>query len=137
MRLFAAFLVAGIAVSGSVHASSIVIVEGTAGSPSSVSVDAPKSVTRSIIALGAPSVDTGKVAAIETKPASTNHEMGPELMVIRGGEVGSVSPEPAAIAPTPADAAPAQQAAAGDQAPLPVTPDGAAVDPASAPVETE
>jgi hypothetical protein len=137
MRLFAAFLVAGIAVSGSAHASSIVIVEATAASPSSVSVDAPKSATRSIIALGAPMVDTSKVAAIETKPTSTNHEMGPELMVIRGGEVGSVSPNPAAIAPAPADPAPAQQAAAGDQAPLPVTPDGTATDPASAPVETE
>lgn len=137
MRLFAAFLVVGVAVSGLAHASSIVIVEATAVSPSSVNVDAPKSATRSIVALGAPSVDTGKVAAIETKPASTNHEMGPELMVIRGGEVGSASPEPSAAAPVAAEAAPAQQAAAGDQAPLPVAPDGAAIDPASAPVETE
>lgn len=137
MRLFAAFLVAGIAVSGSVHASSIVIVEGNAASPSSVSVDAPKSATRSIVAIGAASVDTGKVAAIDTKPASTNREMGPELMVIRGGEVGSASPEPAAIAPALADAAPAQQAAAGDQAPLPAPADGTAINPASTPVETE
>ncbi|MDR7222446.1 hypothetical protein [Aminobacter aminovorans] len=137
MRLFAAFLVVGVAVSGSAHASSIVIVEATAASPSSVSVDAPTTATRSIVALGAPQVDASKVAAIDAKPASPDHGMGPELMVIRGGEVGSASPEPSAAAPVAAEAAPAQQAATGDQAPLPVAPDGAAIDPASAPVETE
>ncbi|GAA2852573.1 hypothetical protein EDC40_101698 [Aminobacter aminovorans] len=135
MRLSAAFLVAGIAMSGSAHASSIVIVEATAASPSSVNVEAPKSATRSIVAIGAPSLDAGKVAAIDTKP--TSREMGPELMVIRSGEVGSASPETSAAAPAAAEAVPAQQAATGDQAPLPVAPDGTATDPASTHVKTE
>ena len=137
MRLSAAFLVAGIAMSGSAHASSIVIVEATAASPSSVNVEAPKSATRSIVAIGAPSLDAGKVAAIDTKPTSRDHEMGPELMVIRSGEVGSASPETSAAAPAAAEAVPAQQAATGDQAPLPVSPDGTATDPASTHVKTE
>ncbi|MBE1202902.1 hypothetical protein [Aminobacter carboxidus] len=137
MRLLAAFLVAGITASASVHASSIVIVEGKAVSPSSVAVDAPKSATRSIVEIGAPSVDTGKVAAIETKPASINHKMGPELMVIRGGEVGSASPEPASIAPASPDAAPAPQTAAEGQTPLPASSDGTVGEPAQAVAPTE
>ncbi|AMS43782.1 MULTISPECIES: hypothetical protein [Aminobacter] len=137
MRLCAAFLVAGIAASGTAHASSIVIVEASAASPSSVSVDAPKSASRSIVALGAAQVDAGKVAAIEAEPTSTNHKMGPELMVIRGGEVGSASPDTSAGAPVAAEAVPAQQAATGDQSPLPVAPDGTPIDPAPAHVKTE
>ncbi|WP_395447727.1 hypothetical protein ACHMW7_22815 [Aminobacter sp. UC22_36] len=137
MRLFAAFLVAGVAVSGSVHASSIVIVEGSAASPSSVAVDAPKSAASSIVAIGAPSVDTGKVAAIDTRPTSINRKMGPELMVIRGGEVGSASPEPATIAPASPDVAPTQQAAAEGQTLLPPSSDGTVGEPAQAVVPTE
>jgi hypothetical protein len=137
MRLFAAFLVAGVAVSGSVHASSIIMVEASAASPSSVAVDAPKSAARSIVAIGAPAVDTGKVAAIDTRPTSINRKMGPELMVIRGGEVGSASPEPATIAPASPDVAPTQQAAAEGQAPLPASSDGAVGEPAQAVAPTE
>ena len=109
MRLFAAFLAAGISMSGTAHASSIIVVEGDATSPSSVLVDAPKS-TRSIVEIGVPSIDTGKVAAIASKISAS--KLGAELMVIRGGDVGSASPDPATVAP-------AQQAAAGDQAPMP------------------
>lgn len=117
MRLFAALLTAGITVSGSAYASSIIIVEGGATSPSSILVDVPQSTPRSIVEIGVPSIDAGKVAAIDAAPKSSGTKMGAELMVIRGGEVGSASPEPAAIAPTSADAAPTQQASAGDQAP--------------------
>lgn len=137
MRLCAAFLVAGITVSGSAHASSIVIVEASVASPSSVSVGAPKSASRSIIALGAPRVDAGKVAAIDTKPTKAGHRMGPELMVIRGGEVGSASLETSAATAVATEAAPAQQAATGDQAPLPVAPDGTPIDPVPTHIKTE
>lgn len=129
MRLFAAFLAAGISMSGSADASSIIVVEGDATSPSSVLVNAPGSAARSIVEIGVPSIDTGKVAAIDASPKSSGTKMGPELTVIRGGEVGSASPEPAAIAATSADAAPAQQASAGDQAP--------AVEPATTAVEPQ
>lgn len=129
MRLFAACLAAGITASGTAYASSIIIVEGDATSPSSILVDAPQSAARSIVEIGAPAVDTGKVAAIDAAPKSSGAKMSAELMVIRGGEVGRASPEPAASAPTSADAAPAQQASAGDQAP--------AVEPATAPVEPQ
>ncbi|PWK68194.1 hypothetical protein [Aminobacter sp. AP02] len=111
MRLFAAFLAAGISMSGAAHASSIIVVEGDATSPSSILVGAPKSAS-SIIAIGVPSIDAGKVAAVDSSSKSKATKLGGELMVIRGGEVGSASPEPAA-------AAPAQQAATGDQAPMP------------------
>lgn len=112
MRLFAAFLAAGISMSGTAYGSSIIVVEGDGTSPSSVLVDAPKSAGRSIVDVGVPSIDTGKVAAIDASAKISNAKAGGELMVIRGGDVGSASPEPAAMAP-------AQQAAAGDQAPLP------------------
>lgn len=132
MRLSAAFLVAAaIAMSGTVHAASIVNVTSDGSSPSSVSVGLPESASSSIVAIGMPGIDAGKVAAVEAK--SSSPELAPELMVIRGGEVGSASPEPLAVA---APATPSQQTTAGDQPPLPASSDGSAADPAAAPVET-
>lgn len=135
MCLSAAFLVAAaIAMSGTVHAASIVNVASDGSSPSSVSVGLPESASGSLVAIGMPGIDAGKVAAVDTEDAS--RELAPELMVIRGGEVGSASPEPLAVAVPTTSAAPAQQAAAGDQPPLPASSDGSAADPAAAPVET-
>lgn len=118
MRLFAAFLVAGIAASGSAHSSSFVFLESSATSPSTVFVGLSEPVAGSFVVLGTMPVDTGKVAAVDARP--TSRRMGPELMVIRGGEIGSASPEPSSIAPSAVAAAPARQAA-GNEAPLPAT----------------
>lgn len=135
MRLFAAFIVAGLSVSGTAHAeSSIIILHGSGQSPSSVSVGQANMPSRSIIELGTtmPSIDTGKVAAIDASSEGSGHAMGLELMVIRGGEIGSVSPEPVAAASP--DAATTQQAEAGEQVPMPAT-EGTAVDPAASATE--
>lgn len=118
MRLTAAFLFAGIAASGSAHASSFIFLDSNAMSPSSIFVGLSEPEATSIVALGSMPLDTGKVAAVDPQP--TSRRMGPELMVIRGGEIGSASTEPSSIAPSAVAAAPAQQAA-GNEAPLPAT----------------
>lgn len=126
MRLFAAFLVAGMAVTGAAQASSLVFVPDSKTSPSSVEVGAPK-VAISVVALGAPAMDTSKVAAVAT---TSTPRIRQNVMVIRSGEIGDASADPLPIAqPDQASAAPAQQAAA-DAQPVPVSTNEPATTPA-------
>ncbi|WP_378943952.1 hypothetical protein [Mesorhizobium sp. ANAO-SY3R2] len=117
MRLTAVLLAAGIATSGSAHASSFVFLDSDATSPSSIFVGLNEPVATSFIALGTLPLDTNNVAAVDPQPKS--HRMGPDLMVIRGGEIGSASPEPSLVAPSAVAVAPTQQA--GNEAPMPAT----------------
>ncbi len=118
MRLFAAFLVVGMAAAGATQASSLVFVPDSETSPSLVEVGAPK-VAVSIVALGASAVDTRNVAAIA---AASAPRMRQDVMVIRSGEIGDASADPAPAAqPAQASAAPAQQQAAADAQPAPAS----------------
>ena len=111
MRLIVAFLVAGMAPA---HASSIVYLQDSKSSPSSTQVGAPKAAV-SLVELGTPTVDPGKVAAVKAEP----NRLGAQLMVIRGGEVGGAStpPQPARqVASTSGTAAPPLPQAAEDSA---------------------
>ena len=127
MRLFAAFLVAGMAAAGTAQASSLIFLPDSKTGPSSVEVGAPK-VAVSVVALGAPSVDTSKVAAIA---ATSALKMRQDVTVIRSGEVGAASADPLPVAqPAQASMAPAQQAAA-DAQPVPASTNEPAATPAT------
>ncbi|WP_269932102.1 hypothetical protein [Aminobacter sp. HY435] len=113
MRLVVAVVVAGIAGSGATHASSIVELGDSAASPSAIIAGAGQWDPTSIIELGAPAIDSGKVAAVGAK-------MGPEPMVMRGGEIGHAAADPVVATP-PAPGSPATPEAAdtqGEQAPV-------------------
>ncbi|ODT56523.1 MAG: hypothetical protein ABS59_00680 [Methylobacterium sp. SCN 67-24] len=123
MRLLVAFLVTGVAAS-TAHASSIVYLQDSKTSPSSTQVGAPKTAI-SLVELGTPAVDPGKVAAVTAEP----NRLGAQLMVIRGGEVGGASapPQPARqVASTSGDARPSAQ-------PLPQATEDSAAEPAVRP----
>lgn len=127
MRLFAAFLVAGMAAAGTAQASSLVFVPDSKTSPSLVEVGAPK-VAVSVVALGTSAIDTNNVAAIA---ATSTPRMRQDVMVIRSGEIGDASADPAPVAqPAQASAAPAQQQAAADAQPVPASTNEPAATPA-------
>lgn len=96
VRLISATAFAVIASVGAAKASSIVVLGGDATTVSSIVAGSASPSARSIIQLGAPAIDKGKVASVE---------IGPAPMVIRGGEVGAASAQSAASAPVAAPGA--------------------------------
>lgn len=115
MRLIFAVVFASLSSFGTANASSIIILGDAATSPSSVTTAGREGA--SVIEIGTPAIDSGKVAAVDAK-------MGPAPMIMRGGEVGSVSAEPAAVQAPSAEGSSANSKIADGSAqgtPTPVT----------------
>jgi hypothetical protein len=101
MRLLGAFGIILLAMNGTAHASSIIVLGASTSTPSVIRLNAIEPArlsaasTPSMIALGdpMPAVTDEKVAAI---PEKSGHQLSP--MIIRGGIVGGAFATPAATA---------------------------------------